>query len=431
MISEIPRKSLPTIAKAVELPNDQVLHHFLTESPWDVGALRNQRLSLILQQLQGRSIVLVIDDTGDRKKGKTTDYVARQYIGNLGKIDNGIVSVNAYGVLAGMSFPLLFKIFKPKGRLKEQDVYKTKLQLAQEIIQQLQAMGFKFELVLADSFYGECHPFVSVRKLAGRAFSRQTSALNQFELKFIVAIRATVCRKRILPATRLSNHRVWMPSGQRVRCSRWKAFERIFSSGKTEVRYLQEIIFGKQRTLRYWTITTDPAKLPENSTWFVMSNLPKALDKEVGNLYGLRTWVEYGFKQCKNHLGWADFRLTHYEQIERWWEVVCSTYLMVSLQFNGLDSGSNHGTNQPQAGPLEKFSEHAWWNQIKGWKHRLNNLQLIIQPYIYFCLIKPWLKVFEIPQLKTGFSRLIAIMNEFKGWVPPQEQLANLCFSSA
>jgi SRSO17 transposase len=403
MISEIPRKTLPVIAKAVGLPNDQVLHHFLTESPWDVASLRNQRLSLILQQLQGRSIVLVIDDTGDRKKGKTTDYVARQYIGNLGKIDNGIVSVNAYGVLAGMTFPLVFKVFKPQGRLKAQDVYATKLQLAQEIIQELQAFGFKFELVLADSLYGECHPFISL--------------LNQFELQFIVAIR--------------SNHGVWMPRGQRIRYTRWKAFERIFSNGKSEVRYLQEVIFGKRRTLRYWTITTDPLNLPENSTWFLMSNLPKALDKAVGNLYGLRTWVEYGFKHCKNHLGWADFRLTHYEQIERWWEVVFSAYLMVSLQFNGLDSQSNQAGSQPHSVLLEKLAEHPWWNQTKGWRHRLNNLQLIIQPYIYFCLIKPWLKVFEIPHLRSGFSRLIAIMNEFKGWLPAKEQLENLCFSSA
>jgi len=78
---------------------------------------------------------------------------------------------------------------------------------------------------------------------------------------------------------------------------------RIFSNGKSEVRYPREIIFEKRRTLRYWTITTDPVQVPENSTWFVMSNLPQALDKEVGNLYGLRTWVEYGFKHCKNYLG--------------------------------------------------------------------------------------------------------------------------------
>jgi SRSO17 transposase len=38
-----------------------------------------------------RSIILCIDETGDRKAGKTTDYVAKQYIGNLGKTANGIV----------------------------------------------------------------------------------------------------------------------------------------------------------------------------------------------------------------------------------------------------------------------------------------------------------------------------------------------------
>jgi SRSO17 transposase len=73
LIAPLPRKSLPVIARALGLPNDQVLHHFLTHSPWQVKAVRDQRLSLILQQVQGQPIVLVLDDTGDRKKGKTTD----------------------------------------------------------------------------------------------------------------------------------------------------------------------------------------------------------------------------------------------------------------------------------------------------------------------------------------------------------------------
>jgi SRSO17 transposase len=55
--------------------------------------------------LAGRPFTLCIDETGDEKKGKTTDYVARQYIGNLGKLENGIVSVNAYGVLDRLTFP--------------------------------------------------------------------------------------------------------------------------------------------------------------------------------------------------------------------------------------------------------------------------------------------------------------------------------------
>jgi len=51
------------------------------------------RLQLILELLKGRPIVLIIDETGDKKKGTTTDYVQRQYIGNLGKVENGIVAV--------------------------------------------------------------------------------------------------------------------------------------------------------------------------------------------------------------------------------------------------------------------------------------------------------------------------------------------------
>ena len=59
------------------------------------------------------------------KTGRTTDYVKRQYIGNLGKIESGIVSVNAYGYCEGMTFPWKFKVFKPRERLKKGDKYKT------------------------------------------------------------------------------------------------------------------------------------------------------------------------------------------------------------------------------------------------------------------------------------------------------------------
>ncbi len=38
----------------------------------------------------------------------------------------------------------------------------------------------------------------------------------------------------------------------------------------------------------------------------VMSKYPDITPRDVGNFYGLRTWVEYGLKQSKNELGWAD-----------------------------------------------------------------------------------------------------------------------------
>lgn len=98
----------------VGLDNEQGLLHFLTESSWSVKSLRTARLKLILQVLAGREINLIIDETGDRKKGYHTDYVKRQYIGNLGKVENGIVVVTAYGFIEGTTLPLMFEVYKPR-----------------------------------------------------------------------------------------------------------------------------------------------------------------------------------------------------------------------------------------------------------------------------------------------------------------------------
>jgi SRSO17 transposase len=396
MLSDIKRKTLPEIAKVAGLDNSQSLHHFLTESPWEVESLKHRRLNRILQVLQGRSIILIIDETGDPKAGASTDYVKRQYLGNLGKIDNGIVVVTAYGVIEAMTFPLTFEVYKPHERLKPGDRYRTKPEIGAEIIRELQKIGFKIELVLADSLYGESNSsFISV--------------LDEFNLNYNVAIR--------------SNHAVWIPSDKRVRSNKWRKFDRIFSDGKTELRYIREIIFGTRGTKRYWQITTDSINLPEGSTWWVMTKIPGIEYKEVGNIFGLRTWVEYGLMQSKNELGWSDFRLTEYLNIQKWWEIVCSAYLLVSLYSEHL--------NQGQRTTQRVFSEHLWWDEKKGWKNLLNNLRLIIQPFVYFNLIKPWLEVFPISHFKCDFSQLTSLMNRFANCILPPLFVPDFVFYSA
>jgi SRSO17 transposase len=142
------------------LKSAQALHHFIAKSPWSVTELRKRRLAKTLAALKGNAITVVIDETGDRKKGKRTNYVARQYLGSIGKVDSGIVSVNAYGVYENITFPLLFKVFKPKRTLKEGEKYQTKIELALEIVRELLEFGFKIDLVLADSLYGETSSFI-------------------------------------------------------------------------------------------------------------------------------------------------------------------------------------------------------------------------------------------------------------------------------
>lgn len=409
LISEAKRKSLPAIARVSGLENAQSLHHFLTESPWCIENFRQQRLQLILQTLQALGqpeIVLIIDDTGDRKKGHHTDYVKRQYIGNLGKIENGIVAVTAYGVIDSITLPLIFEVYKPKERLKPGDLYRSKPEIAAGMIRQLQAMGFQFKLVLADSLYGE----------SGTSF---LDVLYQLKLDFVVAIR--------------SNHALWLPRQQRVRYNCWRKYERVFSDGRTQTRYIREIIFGKRRAQQFWELTTDPEKRPKNATWYVMSHIPSLKYDQVGNLYGLRNWVEYGLKHSKNELGWADFRLTSYRQVERWWEMVMSAYLLVSLHTSALQQSPVPSTTSGNARASTialRFAHHPDWNQAGGWKQTLNNLRLIIQPYVSSNLLQPWLNLFPIPRLSAGLECLIALMNCFPGSLPRHVSEVDLLFSS-
>jgi len=126
--------------------------------------------------------------------------VKRQYIA-FGKTENGIVVVTAYGVFSGMTFPLLFEVYKPKERLKPGEQYHTKPEIAAMLMRKLESMGFKFNLVLADSLYGESTNFISV--------------LDELNLNYIVAIR--------------SNHSVELLPRQRIQYLKWHRFKRVFS----------------------------------------------------------------------------------------------------------------------------------------------------------------------------------------------------------
>ena len=190
-----------------------------------------------------------------------------------------------------------------------------------------------------------------------------------------------------------------------MRANRWRAFKHIPWDGKEETRYIREIIYGKRRTIQYWQITTDKESVPDESTWFVMTKIPNLKYFEVGEIYKLRTYIEQGFRNSKNELGWANFRLTNYADIQKWWELVMCAYLMVCLH--------NVSFNPSVAPVPAPYQQHSLWDSGKGWKNALNNLQLILQPFISFNFILRWLKVFPIPQLSLGFPRLITKINEF------------------
>ena len=71
-------------------------------------------------------------------------------------------------------------------------------------------------------------------------------------------------------------------------------------------------------------LTTGPKTPPKETTGYLLTNLPGRIQRSIGNPFGLRTWIEYGFKHAKDELGWADDRLTDAHRIARWWELVVS-----------------------------------------------------------------------------------------------------------
>jgi len=105
--------------------------------------------------------------------------------------------------------------------------------------------------------------------------------------------------------------------------------------------------------------------------------------------------------------------------------------LLVSLFAQPCKILEEHTRIAPGSKVRERLVEHPQWDEGIGWKNLLNNLRLISLPFLCFNLILPWLKVFPIPQLSLGFSRLIALVNFFPSAVPQVTEDADFQFSSA
>ena len=103
---------------------------------------------------------------------------------------------------------------------------------------------------------------------------------------------------------------------------------------------------------------------------------------------------------------------------------------MISLHAEVLKMEKTDLGGMTQAFLEDKFAEHEGWDDGKGWKNILNNLRLVAQPFLFWHLIKSWLRLFNILQLEFGFARLRQIMNIFRGRVPLEGRTSKNSFSS-
>jgi SRSO17 transposase len=153
----------------------------LSESAWDHEVVNARRVRLLCQDpatAPNDRGVLVVDDTGDRKDGTAAAHVARQYLGSVGKVDNGIVAVTSLWADERVYWPVHAVPYTPASRRPggERDPgFRTKPQLAVELVQAARTAKIPFRAVVADCFYGDNPGF--------------TNALVAAKVSFVLALK--------------------------------------------------------------------------------------------------------------------------------------------------------------------------------------------------------------------------------------------------
>jgi SRSO17 transposase len=164
------------------------MQHLLAGAVWDHDAVRDDIRDYLLEHLADPAGVLVVDETGDLKKGRHTVGVARQYTGTAGKVDNAQVAVYlAYAADAGHGV-IDRELYLPHGWLADparcqaagipdQVGFATKPELARRMLQRALEAGVPAGWVTADEVYGNSPA------LRGWLETRQ--------LPYVLAVKAT------------------------------------------------------------------------------------------------------------------------------------------------------------------------------------------------------------------------------------------------
>ena len=158
------RKSIEPLAGRIEGADVQSLRQFVGQSPWAVEQIQ-QKLAEKVVDLLAEPEVWMIDETSFPKAGDASVGVARQYCGALGKVANCQVAVSLHWSTCEASCPLAWRLYLPQswlatperraeGKIPDGISYRSKNELALELINQVLSWEVPRLPVVADSAYG-------------------------------------------------------------------------------------------------------------------------------------------------------------------------------------------------------------------------------------------------------------------------------------
>lgn len=165
MMAELGRINAWTIAEHAGEAHPRGMQRLLSAASWDTDGVRDDLRDYVIEHFGNPGAVLVLDETGDLKKGTCTVGVQRQYTGTAGRIENSQVAVYlVYATPAGYAL-IDRELYLPKSWTTDPDrcadaavpkdvVFATKPSLAKTMISRAVTAQVPARWVTGDEVYG-------------------------------------------------------------------------------------------------------------------------------------------------------------------------------------------------------------------------------------------------------------------------------------
>ena len=201
------RRNVENMAEAVRGGVVRTLQKFIAEGSWEDSTILGELQRQVVEALGDDEAVLCVDETGFPKKGKKSVGVKRQYSGILGRVDNCQIGVFVNYVSQGEHVLLDRRLYLPEewaddvarreeARVPEDVVFRTKPELALEMVAEAVAAKVPFRWITGDSVYGDSPAFVQGVRVLKRRYVLDVSSEMRVWLRCPKRLRSGKAEER-------------------------------------------------------------------------------------------------------------------------------------------------------------------------------------------------------------------------------------------
>ena len=323
LLGESERKNIFQLAQNTIGVNYYQLHHFLTQAPWSDAKINERRLEIMNKCSQtriSRGFSLIIDDSGHKKSGNFTAGVGRQYIGEIGKTDNGIVVVTTHLYDGRKSLPLDIELYQHASSLpegKQDSEFQKKTELALKLIDKTLARKYQPGIVIIDAGYGNNTSFLSELELR--------------QLKYLGGIaknrKVTVTSNQNIPQTiRLDE------LAQSLLAETFTEIQLNLDKPKTVWVVTKEVEITKLVGKRIIAIVMNaPSFSQATDIDYFITNVSASIvtPQWIVETYAQRNWVEVFYREAKGWLGLKEYQVRDKTSLNRHFIFVFCAYTFI------------------------------------------------------------------------------------------------------